>query len=238
MDHLHLWTHWLAAAVPDDVRCYVHAKTPQPTSFPVAAWVDPDPIPTAWGSLSLVLATRRLFEKAWQDGCTSMLLLSGDMLPLQSFQAIRLACAQTQLSLQPGVGLNERQQNANDQRYTTIAPWFGLSKSALRKQNMFFAISAEDYALLRDLDPSEFPLQQLADEYFWVNALIRCGRPVRDNHFIYCNPDSTRTQALSFHLDAALLDHCGQRGYIFIRKVTSLDPQADVRLRQVYAGGG
>ena len=53
---------------------------------------------------------------------TSMLLLSGDMLPLQSFQAIRQACTQTQLSLQPGVGLNERQQKANDQRYTTIAP--------------------------------------------------------------------------------------------------------------------
>ena len=129
MDHLHLWTHCLATAAPDAVRCCVHAKTPQPTSYPVDAWVDADPIPTAWGALSLVLATRRLFEKAWQDGCTSMLLLSGDMLPLQSFQAIRQACTQTQLSLQPGVGLNERQQKANDQRYTTIAPWFGLSKS-------------------------------------------------------------------------------------------------------------
>ena len=226
------------AAASEDVRCYVHAKTSQPDAFPVGSLVDAEPIPTAWGSLSLVLATRRLFEKAWQDGCTSMLLLSGDMLPLQSFQAIERTCCQTQMSLQPCTGLNERQRRANDQRYSTIAPWFGLSKAALRKQNMFFAMSSEDYALVRDLDPSVFPLKKLADEYFWVNGLISRGRVVRPHSFVYCNPDPTFTQAASFDLDEALLQHCLQGGYLFVRKVTSLDPSADARLRQMYAGTG
>ena len=221
-----------------DVRCYVHAKTSQPDAFPLDAWVDPEPIPTAWGSLSLVLATRRLFEKAWLDGCTSMLLLSGDMLPVQSFQAVQRACIQTQMSLQPRIGLNERQRRANDQRYSMIAPWFGLSKAVLRKQNMFFAISCDDYALLRDLDPSDFPLKKLADEYFWVNGLICRGRSIDPHHFVYCNPDPTCTQAASFDLDEALLEHCFQGGYLFVRKVTSLDPPADARLRQMYAGTG
>lgn len=226
------------AASSEDVRCYVHAKTSQPDAFPVDAWVDAEPIPTAWGSLSLVLATRRLFEKAWQDGCTSMLLLSGDMLPLQSFQVIERSCRQTQMSLQPCTGLNDRQRRANDQRYSTIAPWFGLAKAALRKQNMFFAMSSADYALLRDLDPSDFPLKKLADEYFWVNGLISRGRFVSPRRFVYCNFDPTCTQAASFNLDEALLEHCCQGGYIFVRKVTSLDPQADARLRQMYAGIG
>ena len=234
MDHLHLWAHFLAAAAPEDVRFYVHAKASQPVSFPADVWVDPEPIPTAWGAISLVQATRRLFEKAWQDGCTSMLLLSGDMLPLQSLQAIRQACCQTQLSLQPRLGLSERQRMANDRRFTVVAPWFGLSKAALRKQNMFFSITSDDYALLRDLNPSEFPLSKLADEYFWVNALIRCGRLVPHRNFLYCNPDPTCTQAMSFNLDEALLEHCCHGEYLFVRKVASLEPEADARLRQVY----
>ena len=82
MDHLPLWSHFLAGVSRDEVRCYVHAKTAKPEQVLEPAWVDPDPLPTAWGCLSLVLASRRLFEQAWGDGCTAMVLLSGDMLPL------------------------------------------------------------------------------------------------------------------------------------------------------------
>ena len=92
--------------------------------------------------------------------------------------------------------------------------------------------------LLRDLDPSDFPLKKLADEYFWVNALICRGRSIDPHHFVYCNPDPTCTQAASFDLDEALLEHCFQSGYLFVRKVTSLDPPTDARLRQMYAGTG
>ena len=226
------------AGVPQDqVRCYVHAKSARPEPVFSDAWVEPDPLPTAWGCLSLVLASRRLFEQAWADGCTAMVLLSGDMLPLKSFQEIRQICCETQLSLQPRAGLNERQQAANQRRFREIAPWFGCDHSVLRKQNMFFAVTAADYALLRQFDPSSFPLEKLADEYFWVNCFVRLGYEVCDNRFLFCNPDLTRTQAASFHLDETLLAECWGGGYCFIRKVVSVSPWADERLRSVYAGG-
>ena len=166
-----------------------------------------------------------------------MVLLSGDMLPLKSFQEIRQICCETQLSLQPRIGLKQRQQEANQRRFEEIAPWFGLSQFVLRKQNMFFAVKAADYALLRQFDPTTFPLDRLADEYFWVNCLIRSGIDVRDGRFLFCNYDLTRTQAASFHLDETLLNQCGDGGYCFIRKVVSVSRWADERLRKVYAGG-
>ena len=236
VDHVPLWSSFLARAAPGEARCYVHAKTAAPLSVPEGAWVDPSPLSTAWGDLSLVLATRRLFEQALADGCTAFVLVSGDMLPLQSFSAIREACRQTRISLQPRDGLNDRQRNANSQRYDVIAPWFGLPKAALRKQNMFFSMTAADYLLSRDLDVSRFPLEQLADEYFWVNGLIRAGLQVSHDDFIYCNPDPTRTQALPLQLDRDLVLHCCRQGYRFIRKIKVVDPRADECLRQLYAG--
>ena len=179
----------------------------------------PDPYPA--GCLSLVLASRRLFEQAWGDGCTAMVLLSGDMLPLRSFQEIRRICRETQLSLQPRTGLRQRQQEANQRRFEEIAPWFGMSQFVLRKQNMFFAVTAADYALLRQFDPSTFPLDRLADEYYWVNCLIQSGLAVRDSRFLFCNSDLTRTQAASFHLDETCYPMC-RGGYCFIRKVASV----------------
>jgi len=237
VDHLPLWGHFLAGVSREEVRCYVHAKTAKPEQVLEHTWIDPDPLPTAWGCLSLVLASRRLFEQAWGDGCTAMVLLSGDMLPLKSFQEIRQICLETQLSLQPRTGLKQQQQEANQRRFEEIAPWFGLRQSVLRKQNMFFAVTAADYALLRQFDPSTFPLDRLADEYFWVNCLIRSGLTVRDSRFVFCNSDLTRTQATSFHLDETLTTQCSEGGYCFIRKVASVSRWADVRLRNVYAGG-
>lgn len=235
VDFLPLWDAFFAAAAPREAKCYVHAKTSQPKFVPEQAWVDPDPLPTAWGDRSLVMATRRLFETAWLDGCSSFVLLSGDMLPLQPFSVIQNCCRRTVFSLQPKDGLTPRQAVANQQRFAQIAPWFDLNVEGLRKQNMFFALASKDYEALRHYDPSDFPLEQLADEYFWVNALICSGVPISNVRFVFCNPDLTRTQALPFRLEVSshLLDQC--RDYCFIRKIVDVSPGADIWLRQMYA---
>ena len=60
-----------------------------------------------------------------------MVLLSGDMLPLKSFQEIRQICLETQLSMQPRTGLNSSSRIANQRRFEEIAPWFGLRQVCL-----------------------------------------------------------------------------------------------------------
>ena len=72
VNNLDLWSTFFKGIACSRFRIYVHAKTPFPVVVPDGAVIDADPLPTAWGDLSLVLATRRLFDQGWKDGCTSM----------------------------------------------------------------------------------------------------------------------------------------------------------------------
>jgi hypothetical protein len=120
INNLDLWSTFFEGIASSRFRIYVHAKTPYPSAVPDGAVIDSDPLPTAWGELSLVMATHRLFDQAMEDGCSSMVLLSGDMLPLWPFERIQERCQSTRFSLQPADGLTERQSSANAARYQQI----------------------------------------------------------------------------------------------------------------------
>ena len=236
VEHLPLWEQFFQSSTPGSVGIYVHAKTASPTSVLTGSWIDQSPLETAWGDLSLVMATHRLFSQAVADGCDSMVLLSGDMLPLQSMAWIRSFCARTRLSLQPRFGLSQRQLDANHVRFASIAPYLGLPIDRLRKQNMFFVITKDDFEVVsQSAVIDQFPLCRLADEYFWVNHLIRLQISWQESRVVYCNPDPTCTQALDLFLNLPLLKRCRDAGYAFMRKVSSLDSEALDALNSVYA---
>lgn len=216
------WQAYFAGVDPATFGVYVHAKHGGiPCTLP-GAWVDPEPLATAWGSPSLVVASRHLFERAYGEGSTSLLLLSGDMLPLWPHATIAHRCRNSRFSLQPRRGLSPQQRQANQARFEAVAAHLALPVRKLRKQNMFFAISRRDYALVRQASIEAFPLSELPDEYFWVNQLRRRGRRCRDGRFVYCNPDARRTQALSLPLEPNTLKLCRARGYLFLRKVSAV----------------
>ena len=235
LNHVSLWESFLRPIPPGSAGIYVHAKTPTPWPVLNGAWIDPAPLETAWGERSLVEATQRLFVAAINDGCDAMVLLSGDMLPLHPFSWIQAFCRQTRLALQPRHGLSERQVRANAERFVQIAPYFGLSVDQLRKQNMFFVIQREAICrIIESASVDDFPLLQLADEYYWVNHLIRIGAEWQSSNVVFCNSDPTRTQAKVMELTPALLESCRNDGYGFIRKITSLDDQVRADLQAVY----
>ena len=235
LNHVSLWSQFLAASSPGSVGVYIHAKTSSPCPILDGAWVDPSPLITTWGDRSLVAATQRLFMAAIDDGCDAMVLLSGDMLPLQSFDWIQHFCRQNRFSLQPREGLCERQILANAKRFQQLAPYFGLEVEQLRKQNMFFVIQRQDAIGIMDADRLDgFPLMQLADEYYWINHLIRMNAEWHESNVVYCNPDPTRTQALNLNLTTELLGKCQQGNYAFIRKIQTLDPQMKMHLEAFY----
>ena len=214
---------------------YVHAKTSAPAPILDGAWVDPSPLNTAWGDRSLVAATQRLFMAAIDDGCDAMVLLSGDMLPLQSLDWVQHFCCQNRFSVQPREGLSERQALANARRFEQIAPYFGMEVERLRKQNMFFVIQRHDAIRVMDVARLDrFPLTQLADEYYWINHLIRLDADWLESNVLYCNPDLTRTQALNLRLTTDLLKTCRGKNYAFIRKIGDLDPQVKMELEACY----
>ena len=211
-------------------------RTAPLTPILIGSCVDPVPIHTAWGDRSLVAATQRLFSMAVDDDCDSMVLLSGDMLPLQSFRWIQEFCGQTRFSVQPQVGLSERQIKANVRRFSLLSDYLCLSVEVLKKQNMFFSIKRDDFLkIVAEAKISEFPLHELADEYYWINHLIRIGSEWKSSNVVFCNPDPTKTQALVLNLTPDLLSSCFSEGYAFIRKIADIDVAAMRDLKRIYA---
>ena len=82
---------------------------------------------------------------------------------------------------------------------------------------------------------SEFPLHELADEYYWINHLIRIGAEWESSNVVFCNPDPTKTQALVLNLTPNLLRSCVSDGYAFIRKMADIDAGVVRALKRIYS---
>ena len=215
-----IWERFFSLVDNSCYSIYVHAKTNVVATSLCNVFIDPHPLATEWASISLVHATKRLLETAFRDGCQIVVFLSGDSLPLWNFDTVYNLCTKTLFSLQPNDGLKKYQIKMNQREHNRIKEFYQLPASInLVKQNMFFSITKADFESIKNVEISDFPCQEVPDEYFWANQLIIKGRKVNDYNFIYINDDPTKTQSLSWIIDSELLHHVRSRGYLFIRKV-------------------
>ena len=107
----HYWSHFFKSAKKDNYKIYVHAKTPFVNTTLENIFIDPNPLHTEWSSISLVHATKKLIDIAFNDQCDSVVFLSGDSLPLWNFKVIHRLCSETIFSLQSEENLNQKQFN-------------------------------------------------------------------------------------------------------------------------------
>ena len=227
-----MWEHFFNSADASEYSIYIHAKTSVVSTSLENVFVDPNPVETEWASISLVKATKQLLTTAFEDECDSVVFLSGDTLPLWSFQTIKKLCSETLFSLQPKTGLSQKQVNQVNREYNRILSFYGVESSLqLVKQNMFFCINKVDFQLIQDVDINSFPSKEVPDEYFWANQLILKGNKVEDFNFIFANDDPTKTQSLPWIIDSNLLHYVRSKGYLFIRKVASF---SDIQSKKYY----
>ena len=57
-----LWNNFFKPAEANKFSIYIHAKTSNVESILPNVFVDPNPLPTEWASISLVHATKRLLD--------------------------------------------------------------------------------------------------------------------------------------------------------------------------------
>jgi hypothetical protein len=89
VDHLEVWAPFFAAAPPDQYAIFIHSKEGVGSGLP--ATVIPTQ-PTEWSTWSLVEAQQSLFRTAMTNpAVTKCILLSGDSVPLYSFNALYAA---------------------------------------------------------------------------------------------------------------------------------------------------
>lgn len=228
-----IWQKFFSMADRSSYSIYIHAKSNVVSTALDNVFIDPHPLVTEWASISLVHATKRLLETAFEDGCQAVVFLSGDSLPIWNFKTICNLCTKTLFSLQPKDGLHQYQIKKNQREHNRIREFYNLpSTKNLVKQNMFFSITKADFDAIKNVDIDNFPCKEVPDEYFWANQLIIKGNAVSDSDFIFVNDDPTKTQSLSWIVDSELLHYTRSRGYLFIRKVAGF---SDIQSKKYYS---
>ena len=226
------WYHFFKSAKKDSYKIYVHAKTPSVNTILENVSIDNNPLETEWASISLVHATKRLIDTAFNDQCGSVVFISGDTLPLWNFKVIHRVCSGTVFGLQPKENLKKFQIKMNDREHKRIRKYYQLSPTfELVKQHMFFSIQRSDYDLISNISIDNFPCKEVPDEYFWANQLLMNGCTLDDKNYIFVSDDSTKTQALPWIIDCDLLQYTRSKGFLFIRKIIGF---ADERSKQYY----
>jgi len=104
-----IWQKFFSNADRSSYSIYVHAKSNVVSTVLDNVFIDPHPLVTEWASISLVHATKRLLETAFNDGCEAVVFLSGDSLPIWNFKTICNLCTKTLFSLQPKEDLHQYQ---------------------------------------------------------------------------------------------------------------------------------
>ena len=198
-------------------------------------------IDTKWGASSLVQATINLFEDAYNDGCDYMILVSGDMIPLCSFEQLKSITDSTAFTSPEREIMNRWQEGRMHRRYygprnhqvSEIVPEF----KDYKKQNMFFGITAEDYKGVnwqQYLD-KYFTNYCCPDEHFWINILSALNIQYNNMNFIHVSNDPGNTQARKWELTNNLIDDV--KCY-FIRKIHGNPKRAVLdRMGQIYKTG-
>jgi len=198
-------------------------------------------INTKWGGSSLVQATISLFEDAYNDGCDYIILVSGDMIPLCSFEQLKSITDSTAFTSPEREIMNRWQEGRMHRRYygprnhqvSEIVPEFRDYK----KQNMFFGITAKDYKSVnwQQYFDKYFTNYCCPDEHFWINILSALNIEYNNTNFVHVSNDVGSTQARSWTLTDKLID---DTECYFIRKVhRGIEVDVLDRMKQIYKTG-
>lgn len=212
-----IWKEFFKNIPHDEYKIYIHYKKKCTMNLENYEFINS--IPTKWGTISLVQATFRLFERATDDNCTIMFLLSGDTLPMQSYSNI----SQIRVTLFRPMHKNiQKKTKFCIQNYNRLSARIkeSLPFSKWRKQHMFFCMTSQHFKKIR-LQPKlhHYFNVVIPDEYYFINQCTFLNIPYKTYPYIYVGQTNYQTQAINITNAHFQQNHNTIRQFIFIRKI-------------------
>src|SRR2546423_4477515 len=172
-----MWTQFFESANPNCYTIYSHPKEPgEVTSALLKPAIISERIPTAYGDISLVRATRLLLSEAMRDPDNQyFLLLSESCIPLHSLPLVYRAVTSEPVShlawwASPGPESTLR-WNSLPQGFVSRREFYKQHQWMILHRHAVEAILASDYT-------EQFSKMFVPDEHYFINALLRDGYPV------------------------------------------------------------
>lgn len=234
------WKRYFDNISFDDYQIFIHPKDNNYLPTLKNSITLQNTINTRRSSVSLTYATHLLFDEAIKYNCDYMILLSGDMIPLVSFDTLKTHLNKSIFSTLP------QDLQFNVLKSTKIASYESLpdgfknkiSLEIFRKQIMFFGITKKDYLVIQNNKHhiTDFSKTYPPDEFYFVNMFLYLNLSfdeTNDQQFIFCHYNKLKSQSLIWNIyknedkeitfsvekSKITMNKLTELGYLFIRKI-------------------
>ena len=233
--NIKLWEQFFEKADKDSYKIAIHAK--DPSTLKSSLWTNNGslilrPIPTAWGTISLVKATIYLLQMVIADPkITKFVLLSESCIPTTNFKNIY----ETLMS-ERGKSRINWSFGKNLDRYSIIKNYLTFPAHSWAKQSQWMCLDRNHVNALFipaynnrfNQYLNDFKYCPAPDEHFFINYflhVIRINPNEFINHpitFVDWNTNSKHPKLFAF-LPKDIIDHSREHKILFARKFASLE---------------
>lgn len=213
-----IWEEFFKDVPHDEYKIYIHYKQKCPIKLQNYEFINS--IPTEWGSISLVKATFLLFQRAVEDQCTIMFLLSGDTLPMQPYSAIKTI---KETIFRPKYMNINKKDKMCLQNYNKLTPFMKsqFPLQSWRKQHMFFCITLQHFKIIQSKhNLIHYTKVRIPDEYYFINQCTFLNIPYKTDKYIYVGRSNQKTKAIDVTNAHFQENKENIQKFIFIRKIT------------------
>lgn len=234
-----MWSQFFSAAPKDQYLCFVHRKDGETTSWLPNSTCIPT-MESAWGAWSLVEIEFALYRKAIDAGCDHVILLSGDCVPLVTFQHVVPRMEDNLQSCR--LGLNQsrsRFMRNKDLMNVGKFQWWGASQWKILSRASVITI-LNDYSLIHRC----FAESVIPDEHAIPMYMISRKMPFTNRDFCVAdftlrskkcphNGEMHRIYPKTWHkaeLTSVAIDNFISKGCLFLRKTCNFET-LDFKLR-------
>lgn len=219
-----VWSHFFSTAHSDQYRCFVHRKDGVTTTWLPNSMCIPT-IKSEWGTWSLVEIEFALYRQAISAGCNYIILLSGDTVPLVTFDCLPSLMENTLQSCRKDAN-RCRARYMRRKHLLMCREWWGASQWKILDKETVCKILNECDTLQQCFEWSVIP-----DEHAIVMLLVKREIPFKIRQFCLANFNQEssictagiehRPKPKTWHSDELvpeMIQTLRDQGYLFLRK--------------------
>lgn len=239
INNILFWKRYFGNISYQDYQIFIHPKNTYYQCPLQNSIILQNTINTNRSSVSLTLATHLLFDEAIKYNCDYMILLSGDMIPLVSFDILKPLLNKSIFSTLPQDLQFNILKSTKISSYNSLPDSFRnkISLEVFRKQIMFFGITKQDYLVIQNNKHHimDFSKTDPLDEFIFVNMFLYLDLSFDETSkpFIFCHYNKLKSQSLLWDIykneddeitfsvpkSKITMNKLIELGYLFIRKI-------------------
>ena len=173
---------------------------------------------TSKDNITIVKATLRLLQEAYDEKISHFVFLSQSCIPLYSFDILYNIILKIPLSIISYIDYNKKERyyqlSNNIKKYINYTQFVKQQPNMILVQDDVYQFIKNDYTIY-------FNNITCPDEHYFINIILYIlNKNIIKKQITFCNYDFTKTQALEFNnISKNFIERIRNYGFLFMRKI-------------------